>query len=50
MTYVSEKLKRMRSVAYYLRLGIEKIKEFGTKMFGSLAELEWLVGVSWKYG
>ncbi len=36
--------------ASYLRLGAEKLKEHGAQMFNSLDELEWLIGVCWKFG
>jgi hypothetical protein len=36
--------------AHYLRLGTEKLKQLGVQMFSSLDELEWLIGVCWKFG
>jgi hypothetical protein len=40
----------MTKTVYYLRLGTEKLKELGAQMFSSLDELEWLIGVCWKFG
>ncbi|KAL6078845.1 Testis-expressed protein 11 [Balamuthia mandrillaris] len=40
----------LSSVSYYMKLGAEKIKEYGTDMFSCPDELEWLIAVCWDFG